>query len=85
MFLDINMDGADGLETAGEVKEWVWIFSAKGLWFAVLFILRRLWKGGGQYESSRGERSLKPEIPCRKGAGDIHVIQGGRYERHEAG
>lgn len=32
-------------ETAKEVKEGVWIVSAKGLWFAVLFILRRLWKG----------------------------------------
>ncbi len=30
--------------TTVEVKEWVWIFSAKGFWFAVLFVLRRLWK-----------------------------------------
>lgn len=35
--------------TTGEVKEWVWIVSAKGFWFAVLFLLRRIWKGGADY------------------------------------
>lgn len=51
-------------ETAGEVKEWAWIVSAKALWFAVLFILRRIWKGGADYrELSNGEWMKLSLIP----------------------
>ena len=51
-------------KTAGEVKEWVWIVTAKGFWFAVLFLLRRLWKGGGDYsELTNGEWVKLSMIP----------------------
>lgn len=45
--------------TAKEVKEWVWIVSAKGIWFAVLFILRRLWKGSADYKELTNREWMK--------------------------
>lgn len=48
----------------GEVEEWVWILSAKGFWFAVLFILRGIWKGGADYrELTNGEWMKLSLIP----------------------
>lgn len=48
----------------GEVKEWVWIVSAKGFWFAVLFLLRRIWKDGADYgELTNGEWMKLSLIP----------------------
>ena len=46
-------------ETAKEGKEWVWIVSAKGLWFAVLFILRRLWKDSADYKELTNREWMK--------------------------
>ena len=47
-----------------EVKEWVWIVTAKGFWFAVLFILRRIWKGGAEYRGlTNGEWMKLSLIP----------------------
>ncbi len=40
---------------------------------------------GGQYKPSGGGRGLKPEVPCRKGAGRVHDIPGGRYGRAAPG
>lgn len=47
-----------------EVKEWIWIVTAKGFWFAVLFLLRRIWKGGAEYRSlTNGEWMKLSLIP----------------------
>lgn len=43
-------------EAAWEIWEWIWLLLAKVFWLGVLFVFRRIWRGGDDYrELTEGE------------------------------